>query len=144
VRIIGTYALGQRAARAVTTAPPPGDGAVSDGRIIVKSGWPRTRRIAVSGAATTRSMANGIKQTANARRPGELEAIAEALECFTAAQYARPVEGKGERLDDTALDASLAAVKDALGRLKLEQTWVMKRLGRQRKPMLRESRMWSH
>ena len=143
VRVIGTYALGQRAPRTLTTARAD-NGAVSDGRIIIKSGWPKTKHIAVSGAATTRSMASAIKLTGNGRRPGELEGIEEALERFTAAQYTRPIEGKSERLDDTALDESLAAAKGALGRLKLEQTWVMKRLGLQRKPMLRESRMWSH
>ncbi len=143
MRIIGTYALGQRAARALTTARAD-NGAVSDGRIIIKSGWPKTKYIAVSGAATTRSMASAIKLTGNGRRPGELEGIEDALQRFTSAQYTRPIEGKSERLDDTALDESLAAARGALNRLKLEQTWVMKRLGRQRKPMLRESRMWSH
>ena len=142
VRIIGAYALGQKAARAVTSAEPD-EGAISDGRIIIRSGWPKGKRIAVSGAATSRAIANAIKRTSNGRRPGELEAIEEALDRFTAAQYARPVEGKTERLDDTALDASLASAKDTLGRLKLEQTWVMKRLGRQRKPVLHESRVWS-
>lgn len=142
LRIIGAYALGQRAARAVTT-PPATEAAVTDGRIIVKSGWPKTKHIAVSGAATPRAMANAIKQNTNGRRPGELEAIEAALEQFTAAQYARPLEGKGEPLDDAALDASLASARSTLGRLKLEQTWLMKRLGRQRKPMLRESQVWS-
>jgi hypothetical protein len=143
LRIIGTYAVGQRAARTMTTAPADDDAAVSDGRIIVRTGWPRTKHIAVSGAATPRAMANAIKQPANGRRPGELESIEEALQRFTSAQYARPVEGKSA-LDDTVLDASLASAKETLGRLKLEQTWLMKRLGRQRKPLLRESRMWSH
>jgi hypothetical protein len=142
VRIVGAYALGQKAARAVTSVEPD-EGAISDGRIIIKSGWPKGKRIAVSGAATTRAIANAIKRNSNGRRPGELESIEEALDRFTAAQYARPVDGKTERLDDAALDASLASVKDTLGRLKLEQTWVMKRLGRQRKPMLQESRVWS-
>ena len=141
LRILGAYAMGHRAARVVTS--PPEEGTMSDGRIIIKSGWPRTKHIAVSGAATTRSIANVIKHTDNGRRPGELEAIEEALDKFTSAQYARPVEGQTARLDDSALDASLANAKATLGRLKLEQTWLMKRLGRQRKPLLRESRVWS-
>jgi hypothetical protein len=141
LRIAGTYAMGLRAARRVTTAPA--DDVLSDGRLIIRSGWPKTKHIAVSGAATPRAMANAIKQTANGRRPGELEAIEDALEKFTAAQYGRPIDGQGERMDDSALDAALSSAKDTLRRLKLEQTWLMKRLGRQRKPMLRESRAWS-
>ncbi len=143
LRIIGAYAMGQRATRAVTTEHA-NEAAVTDGRIIIKSGWLKAKHVAVSGATTPRSIASAIKQASNGRRPGELEAIEEALQRFTAAQYARPAEGQSERLDDTALDASLAAAKETLGRLKLEQTWVMKRMGRQRKPILRESRMWSH
>ena len=76
--------------------------------------------------------------------PGRARGDRRSARVFHRRPVRAAVEGKGERLDDTALDASLAAVKDALGRLKLEQTWVMKRLGRQRQPMLRESRMWSH
>jgi len=146
VRIIGAYAVGQRAARGLAPdgrrAAENGE-AISDGRIIIKTGWPKPKYVAVSGAATTRAMANAIRMNGNGARPGELEAVQEALDRFTAAQYARPVEGKSPRFEDTALDTSLAAAKDTLGRLKLEQTWVMKRLGRQRKPIMRESRVWS-
>lgn len=143
LRILGAYALGQRAARVVTTPVTADEAALSDGRIILKTGWPKTKHIAVSGAATSRSIANAIRHSTNGRRPGELEAIEEALQKFTAAQYRRPVDEKGERLDDSALDSALEAARGTLGRLKLEQTWVMKRLGQQRKPLLRQSRVWS-
>ena len=143
LRIIGAYALGQKAARAVTTRPAD-EAPVSDGRIIVKSGWPKTKYIGVSGAATPRSIANAIKLSTNGRRPGELESIEEALDRFTAAQYARPAEGGRVAFDDTALDQSLESAKSVLGRLKVEQTWLMKRLGRARKPIMRENRVWSH
>jgi hypothetical protein len=144
LRIIGTYALGRPAARAPLAG---GNGAaaaqsLSNGAIIVSKGWPRPRRIAVSGAATARDIASAIKRSTNGGRPGELESIQEALLAFTTAQYGRA--DLATQFDDAALDRSLSAGRDVLGRLKIEQTWLMKRLGRQRKVADVESRVWSH
>jgi hypothetical protein len=144
LRIVAAYALGRPAARAIVArrqaeADAP---ATSNGAIVVANGWPKRKYIAVSGAATARDIASVIKHSTNGRRPGELESIEEALSRFTAAQYGRADDGR--KLDDAALDESLAAGKDVLGRLKIEQSWLMKRLGRSRKPAAAESRVWSH
>jgi hypothetical protein len=160
LRIIASYAVGRPAARAVvnpegsaTNQPVPliaateGNGQPalvgSDGRIVVNVGWPRAKQIAVSGSATARSMANAIAKSSNGRRPGELESMEEALSRFTIAQYGQRAEGAG--LDDAALDQSLAASQQLLRKLRFEQTWVMKRLRRQRHAAAApaETRVWS-
>jgi hypothetical protein len=118
-------------------------GSLSDGRILVKVGWPRTKNVAVSGAATARSIADVIAKTRNDRRPGELESIEEALSRFTVAQYCRSADGK-TGFDDSALDESMRAGQDVLRRLKVEQMWVMRKLKRGRRTVQTETRVWSH
>ena len=135
LRIVATYALGRKAARAVVSRESqaaPRDG----GQILVSAGWPKAKTIGVSGSATSRAVAQAIARSTNGRREGELESIEQALSRFTAAQYGQRNEaagGKGATLNDSELDESLAAGQQVLKRLKLEQTWVMRRLGMQRK-----------
>jgi hypothetical protein len=150
LRIVGTYALGRPAARALNQLPGssrdvPAARPQSDGRIIVKVGWPKRKQIAVSGAATARTVADAIAQTVNGRQPGELESVEEALTRFTAAQYGRSDNGaKDAELDASALDESLRAGQQVLRRLKFEQSWLMKRLWRHRRTVIVERRVWSH
>jgi hypothetical protein len=149
LRIVGTYTLGRKASRAVVGRQSPVTSQQSsvvgpqssDGRILVNVGWPRTKQVAVSGSVTARSMAEAMARSTNGRRPGELEALEEALSRFTVAQYG---QGEAARADAGALDESLAAAQHLLKRLKLEQTWVMRRLRRQRHLIAAEARMWSH
>jgi hypothetical protein len=135
LRIIGTYALGRQTGRMVA------NGATSDGQIFVNVGWPKTRRIAVSGSVTARSMADAISRSGNGRQPGELESIEEALSRFTVAQYGR---SNGAQVDEGALDESLKAGQHVLRRLRFEQMWLMKRLRKNRRTLIAESRVWSH
>jgi hypothetical protein len=149
LRIVGTYAMGRRAARAeIVTVPATGvtspNGAMSDGRIMVKAGWPKTKNVAISGAVTARSIADAIAHPTNGRRPGELESIEEALSRFTVAQYSRPGNDGKSTLDDGALDESMRAGQDVLRRLKIEQTWLMRKLKRSRRAVHTETRVWSH
>ena len=68
-----------------------------------------------------------------------LESLAQALSAFTVAGYSR--DGK---LDDVALDEALSTGFDVLKRMRLEQTWVMKRLAMRRGDALPvETRVWS-
>jgi hypothetical protein len=184
LRIVGTYALGRRAARVVASRKSPvasheslvgshgslvgshgslvtshgspvagqespaGNGhvtAVRDGgQLVLNVGWPRRRRIAVSGAATPQALAQAIARSTNGRRPGELESIQDALSRFTVAQYGRPGNASGSgSFDDTALDESLRNAQQVLKRLQLEQTWIMRRLGRSRQAAPAEMRAWS-
>jgi hypothetical protein len=173
LRIVGTYAVGKRAARTladVTNHQPRATsyqqpatnnqqpaasyqlpatsnqviGGSEPGRLVLKVGWPRRRQIAVSGAATARQLADAIGRSSNGHRPGELESIQEALARFTVAQYGRPADGSGSAaFEDSALDESLRAGQQVLRRLRIEQMWIMRRLGRSRKPAAVETRVWS-
>jgi hypothetical protein len=148
LRILATYALGGKAARAVVTdkrhARAAGaNGNDAGGRLIVNVGWPRSKQVGISGAATPRAVAAAIANS-NGRRPGELESIEDALSRFTVAQYGRPSQGGANPLDDTALDESLRGAQQLLRRLKLEQTWIMKRLRRGRPAPEAVRRVWSH
>ena len=149
LRIVGTYAMGRRAARAEVLGAAsngrPGNGATtSDGRIVVKVGWPKSKNVAISGAATARSLADAIARSTNGRRPGELESMEEALSRFTTAQYSRPSADGTTKLDDGALDESMRAGQDVLKRLKIEHTWLMRKLKRGRRSVQAETRVWSH
>jgi hypothetical protein len=140
LRIAGTYLLG----RPVSLMPAnklsaEGEDVPEAGRLILRTGWPRAKRIAVSGAVTpqtiTRELARG---TANARRTTLLESLGRALSAFTTAHFGR--EGT---LDETALDESMSTAKEVLNRAKLEQLWIMKRIAARRAPTSLESRVWS-
>ena len=139
LRIVGTYALGRSPARVRISDPYP---PVNGGRIVVSTGWPKSRQVAVSGSVTPRSVVTALAQSTNGRRrgarAGELESLEEGLSRFTIAQYGR--EGS---LDTAALDESLAGGQQLLKRLKLEQIWVMKRFRRSRQATEAGTGMWS-
>jgi hypothetical protein len=150
LRIVGTYAIGKKATRTVAgresaVARPQSHGANGHGgQLVIGVGWPRRRHVAVSGAATAQALALAIARATNGHRPGELESIQEALARFTVAQYGRPANGdRAGSFDDVALDESLRNGQQVLSRLKLEQTWIMRRLGRSRKAAPVEARAWS-
>jgi hypothetical protein len=161
LRIASAYALGRRVARSpVNSRQSSGIGQHSsvksqqsavvgdrssaasqsiDGQLTVRSGWPRARPIAVSAPVTPQTLAQQLARgTASPRRAVMLEALEQALTRFTAAQY-----GRETRLDDAALDDSLAAASRTLTQLKIDQTWLMKRLSRRRVTPELESRAWS-
>jgi hypothetical protein len=117
--------------------------AADGGQLMIKVGWPRSRQIAVSGAATAQALARTLATDTNGHRPGELESIQEALARFTVAQYGRPSGNGAAPFDDVALDESLRNGQQVLRRLQLEQTWIMRRLGRSRKAASAEMRAWS-
>jgi len=68
-----------------------------------------------------------------------LESLAQALSAYTVAGY-----GRDGKVDDAALDEALSTGFDVLKRMRLEQTWVMKRLAMRRGGALPvETRVWS-
>jgi hypothetical protein len=143
LRLIGSYALGRRVARTAQPAQSPVDGlrSVADGTLVLRTGWRRGKRVVVSGSATARSVAHErarVSVNGNARRTQQLEALEQALGRFTAAHY-----GRNGSYNDEALDESLASGMQLLRRLKLEQSWPMKRFARQRAPGGTETRAWS-
>jgi hypothetical protein len=140
LRIAATYAVG----RPVSQMPASrlladGSETAEPGRLILKAGWPRGKRIAVSGAVTPQTAARHIA------RPGQtpavialLESVSAAIAAFTAASFNR--EGK---LDDGALDEGLATARQVTRKMKVQQLWIMKWLAARRALTPLESRVWS-
>jgi len=140
LRIAATYAIG----RPVSQMPASrlladGSETLEPGRLILKAGWPRGKRIAVSGAVTSQTVARSLAQPGNtAAHAALLETVSRALATFTAATFSR--DGK---LDDSALDEALATSKTVLRRMKFEQLWFMKRLAIRRAGSPLDNRVWS-
>ena len=140
LRIAATYAIG----RPVSQMPASrlladGSETLEPGRLILKAGWPRGKRIAVSGAVTSQTVARSLAKPGNtAAHAALLETVSRALATFTAATFSR--DGK---LDDSALDEALATSKTVLRRMKFEQLWFMKRLAIRRAGTPMDNRVWS-
>ena len=137
VRIVGTYVMGRRA----SYMPAGAEGIAEEGRVILKIGWPRGRRLAISGSVTPQGVALERARTyarPNARRDAQLETLGQALSVLTAAQY-----GRDAALDDTGLDEALASGARLKRRMMFEQTWPMKRLAAWRAGTAMDNRAWS-
>jgi hypothetical protein len=148
MRVAGAYAVGRRASHmpaasqsSVAQSSDGGQQAEEAGRLIVRTGWPRARRVAVSGAITPQSVARDrIRRagTAGFAAAPLYESLEQALATLTAAQY-----GRNGTLDDGALDEALATGSQVLKRARLDQTWVMKRLAARRIERQGDARAWS-
>ena len=143
LRVVATYAVGRRVGyQMVNPHQRVQDSIVSNGTLVLRTGLVRGKPVAVSGAVTSQSIArelgrNGVAP--NARRSAMLESLSRALSAFTIAGYSR-----NGTVDDAALDEGLSTGFDALKRMRLEQTWVMKRLAMRRGGALPvETRVWS-
>jgi len=141
LRVAAAYALGHKLGQSTIGSRELTDGShhAQAGNVIVRTGWPRGKRIAVSGSITAQAIARELARfDAVGARAAMLESLEKALTRFTAAQYGR--EGG---LDGTALDESLAAGARAVRRVRLEQLSVMKRFSRRRMAPAVETRAWS-
>ena len=140
LRIAATYAIG----RPVSQMPASrlladGSETAEPGRLILKAGWPRGKRIAVSGAVTPQTIARVLARPGNRPAHGVLlESLSRAIAAMTAATFNR--DGA---LDDSALDEALATSKTVLRRMKFEQLWFMKRLAVRRAGTELDNRAWS-
>jgi hypothetical protein len=126
MRLVGAYAL----ARRIGIMPAGAEGLAEDGRLILEAGRWRPKRIAVSASVTPRALADA--------EDARLASLGQALSALTAAQY-----GRGDTLDDRALDDSLAAGVAALRDVRIKQTWIMKRLAAWRAGAAVDTRAWS-
>jgi hypothetical protein len=140
LRIAATYAIG----RPVSQMPASrmladGSEAAEPGRLILKAGWPRGKRIAVSGAVTPQTVTRVLALPGNtAARTSLLESVSRALAALTVATFSR-----AGALDDAALDEALATTKQLVRRMKFEQLWFMKRLATRRAGTELDNRAWS-
>jgi hypothetical protein len=140
LRIAATYAIGRPVSQMPASRLLDDGGETAEpGRLILKTGWPRGKRIAVSGAVTPQTIARVLARPGNtAARTTLLDSLSRALASLTAATFNR--EGA---LDDTALDEALATSKQVLRRMKFEQLWFMKRLAIRRAGTELDNRAWS-
>ena len=141
LRVVAAYALGHKLGQSTIGARELTDGShhAQAGNVIVRTGWPRTRRIAVSGSVTPQAVARELARSeATGTRAAMLESLEQALTRFTAAQY-----GREPGLDAAALDESLAAGVRAQRRVRIEQLALIKRFSRRRVPATLETRAWS-
>jgi hypothetical protein len=140
LRIAATYAIGRPVSQMPASRLLADGGETAEpGRLILKAGWPRGKRIAVSGAVTPQTIARALTLPGStAAHTALLERVSQALAALTAATFNR--EGA---LDDSALDEALATTKQLLRRMKFEQLWFMKRLAVRRAGTELDNRAWS-
>jgi hypothetical protein len=91
-----------------------------EGQLAVYSGWPRRRRVLLSAATTSRTIAsamnNGHNPGANTR--ASLASISDALGVLSTAGYGRPTKE-----DAAALDSALAESTQAVRRIRSTTLW---------------------
>jgi len=143
LRAVATYAVGRRVGyQIVNPHQRVPESLLTDGTLVLRSGLFRGKPVAISGAVTSQSIARELARDgvpSNARRTAMLESLAQALSAYTVAGY-----GRDGKVDDAALDEALSTGFDVLKRMRLEQTWVMKRLAMRRGGALPvETRVWS-
>jgi hypothetical protein len=140
LRIAATYAIGRPVSQMPASRLLADGGETAEpGRLILKAGWPRGKRIAVSGAVTPQTVARVLARPGNtAARTTLLESLSRALGAFTVATFSR--DGA---LDDSVLDDALGTSKQVLRRMKFEQLWFMKRLAVRRAGTELDNRAWS-
>jgi hypothetical protein len=140
LRIAATYAIGRPVSQMPASRLLADGGETAEpGRLILKAGWPRGKRIAVSGAVTPQTIVRALALPGStAAHTALLERVSQALAALTAATFNR--EGA---LDDSALDEALATTKQLLRRMKFEQLWFMKRLAVRRAGTELDNRAWS-
>jgi len=116
LRIAGAVALG----RPVSQRFVGPEAAERDGQLAVYSGWPRRRRVLLSAATTSRTiasaMSNGHNPSPSTR--ANLESISEALGVLNSSGY-----GRQTTEDGAALDSALAESTQAVRRIRATTMW---------------------
>jgi hypothetical protein len=116
LRIAGAVALG----RPVSQSFVGPEITERDGQLTVYRGWPRRRRVLLSAATTSRTIASGLN---NGHNPSgnvrvSLESISDALKVLSSAGYGRQTEE-----DSSALDSALADGTKAVRRIRSTTLW---------------------
>jgi hypothetical protein len=145
LRVAAAYALDRPVAQLpFTGSPASNNGRSHEGSMIVRTAWPKRKQVSVSGAVTARSISHEqARGLGSARRHALLDSLDRALAQFTAAQYGQNGANGAGRLDDATLDEALSAGRNAVRRVTVEQTWLMRKFGPRRPPREVEARAWS-
>ena len=137
IRIIAAYAMDRR----VGHMPAGAVDLVEEGRLVLRTSWPRGKRIAVSGSVTPQILSREIANAtalSSARRTQLLTSLEQSLLTFTTAQF-----GRDGKLDEGELDQALATGVQALRQVKIKQIWLMKRVAAWRAGSAVDNRAWS-
>jgi hypothetical protein len=116
LRIAGAVALGRRVTQNIVTS----DAIERDGQLAVYAGWPRRRRILLSAATTSRTIATGLSN-GHGQRPktrANLESISDALRLLNTSSY-----GHTAKEDPSALDTALEESTQAVRRIRIGTLW---------------------
>jgi len=136
IRVAAASALGRPISQSAATVVA---NALLGGQLVVYTGWPRRKSVAVSASVTPQVLASEIARgSSSPRRTALLEVLEQALTRLTSGVY-----GRDTAADAAVLDDSFAAASGTLNRLIVDQTWVMKRLSRRRALPPVEGRAWS-
>jgi hypothetical protein len=116
LRIAGAVALKRPVSQSVVGP----DATEREGQLTVYSGWPRRRRVLLSAATTSRTIAtamnNGHGPSAQTR--ANLQSISEALGVLSTAGY-----GRQTKEDSSALDSALDESTQAVRRIRSTTLW---------------------
>ncbi len=104
-RVVASYASGRPVVQRIA------NGDVASGELLMVSGWPLRRHVAVSGSTTTDASNTGVRSTGI-----DMDS---ALTSLTAARY-----GRKPSLDASALDDALATVRRSADRVASRHTWL--------------------
>jgi hypothetical protein len=146
LRIISAYALGVPTTplAAVPGAPGASDLSGFEGHLNVRGRGLRGSKVTLPAWVTPNVIAEELQRPpagsrTTAQRTQVLENLRAVLSSLTASQY-----GRDSQLDDTTLDEALDSGLSVLRRLKIENTWVVKKM-RSFRPSRADvaSRAWS-
>jgi hypothetical protein len=116
LRIAGAVALGRPVSQSVVGP----EVAEREGQLTVYSGWLKRRRVLLSAATTSKTIAVAMSNGhgANAQTRASLESISDALGVLSTAGY-----GRQSRDDSSALDSALADGTQAVRRIRATTLW---------------------
>ena len=116
LRVAGAVALG----RPVSQQFVGPEVAEREGQLMVRRGWPKRRRVLLSAATTSRTIASAMNNghAPSARTRASLESIADALGVLSTAGY-----GRQSKEDSSALDSALADSTQAVRRIRSTTLW---------------------
>jgi hypothetical protein len=116
LRIAGAVALGRPVSQKVV-GPEVTE---RDGQVTVYRGWPRRRRVMLSAATTSRTIAVGLNNghSPNGHARASLESISDALGVLNTSGY-----GRQAKEDSSELDSALADGTQAVRRIRSTTMW---------------------
>ena len=127
LRIAAGYALSRPARQIAATADRRSDRNGHDGQLVVRGGWTRGKKVVVCGSVTPHAITEELASlstngSSGTRHVRSLDELARALTGLTTGQYGRVPSG------DDVLDEALEIARHVVRRLRIEQTWPVRKV----------------